>query len=78
MKAVVNSTPLIALSMIDYLFVLEALFNEIFVPSSLGVYEHPKRPFNWDVDHFTETRFVFVPYRRIVQVGLVLKHISRR
>ena len=37
MKAVVNSTPLIALSMLNHLFVLKALFDEIFVPSS--VYE---------------------------------------
>ena len=37
MKAVINSTPLIALSMLNYLFVLKALFDEIFVPSS--VYE---------------------------------------
>ena len=37
MKAVVNSTPLITLSMLNHLFVLKALFDEIFVPSS--VYE---------------------------------------
>ena len=37
MKAVVNSTPAIALSMLNHLFVLKALFDEIFVPSS--VYE---------------------------------------
>lgn len=37
MKAVVNSTPLIALSMLNHLFILKALFDEIFVPSS--VYE---------------------------------------
>jgi len=33
MKAVVNSTPLIALSMLNHLFVLKALFDEIFVPA---------------------------------------------
>lgn len=37
MKAVINSTPLIALSMLNHLFILKALFDEIFVPSS--VYE---------------------------------------
>lgn len=37
MKAVVNSTPLIALSVLNHLFVLKALFDEVFVPSS--VYE---------------------------------------
>lgn len=37
MKPVVNSTPLIALSMLNHLFVLKALFDKIFVPSS--VYE---------------------------------------
>ena len=33
MKAVVNSTPLIALSMLNHLFVLKDLFDEIFVPA---------------------------------------------
>lgn len=37
MKAVINSTPLIALSMLNHLFILNVLFDEIFVPSS--VYE---------------------------------------
>ena len=41
MKAVVNSTPLIALSMLKHLFVLKALFDEIFVPSSLTRAERP-------------------------------------
>lgn len=35
MKAVVNSTPLIALSVLNHLLVLKALFDEIFVPSSV-------------------------------------------
>jgi len=37
MKAVINSTPLIALSVLNHLFVLKALFDEIYIPSS--VYE---------------------------------------
>jgi len=37
LKAVVNSTPLIALSITGYLFLLETLFEQIFIP--ISVYE---------------------------------------
>lgn len=51
MKAVINSTPLIALGITNHLEILSILFDQIFVPNS--VYNDNNKPINNKINYDT-------------------------